>query len=99
VRRAAEADPARLAQGFEPGRNVDAIAEDVAILDDDVADIDAHAKLDATLWRCGSVAGGHFALHLDRATHRVDDAGELGKEAIAGRLDDATPMLGDFRIA
>ena len=45
--------------------------------------------------RCGD----HLPLHLDRAAHRVDDAGELGKEAVAGGLDDATPMLGDFGIA
>ena len=31
--------------------------------------------------------------------HRVDDAAELGKEAVTGRFDDATPMLGDFGIA
>ena len=48
---------------------------------------------------CRSVAGDHFPLQLDRAAHGVDDAGELGKEAVAGRLDDATAMLGDFGIA
>ena len=47
---------------------------------------------------CG-VAGDHLALHLDRTAYRVDDAGELSKEAVAGRLDDATPMFGDFGIA
>ena len=36
---------------------------------------------------------------LDRTAHRVDDAGELGEEAVAGSFDDATPMLGDFGIA
>ena len=70
-----------------------------AILDDDVADIDAHAKFDAALCRCRGIAGDHLPLHLDRTAHRVDDAGELGKEAVAGRLDDPTPMLGDFGIA
>ncbi len=99
MRRGTEANPARLGQRFEPGCNVDAVAEDVAILDDDVADIDAHAKFDAALCRCCGVAGDHLPLHLDRTAHRVDDAGELGKEAVAGRFDDATPMLGDFGIA
>ena len=50
-------------------------------------------------YRCYGVAGDHLPLHLDRTAHRVDNAGELGKEAVAGRLDDATPMLGDFGIA
>src|SRR6516162_4802869 len=49
VRRGTEANPARLGQRFEPGRYVDAVAKDVAVLDDDVADIDAHAKFDAAL--------------------------------------------------
>jgi len=99
VRRGTEANPARLGQRFEPGGNIDAVAEDVAILDDDVTDIDAHAKFDAALFRYDGAAGDHLALQLDRAAHRVDDAGELGKEAVAGRLDDPTPMLGDFGIA
>jgi hypothetical protein len=73
-------------------------SEDVAILDDDVADIDAHAKLDAPACGCGGIAGDHLLLHLDRTAYHVDDAGELGKEAVAGRLDDATPMLGDLGI-
>ena len=99
MRRSAEADPARLGQRFEPGCNVDAVAEDVTILDDDVADINAHAKFDAPLCRCYGVAGEHLALHLDGTAHRVDDAGELDEEAVAGSFDDATPMLGDFGVA
>ena len=38
------------------------------------------------------------ALHLDRAAHRIDDAGELDQEAVAGVLDDAAAVLGDLRI-
>jgi|SRR6516162_1913879 hypothetical protein len=91
-------NPARLGQRFEPGREVDAVAEDVAILDDDVTDIDAHAKFNAAPCRGCGVAGDHLPLHLDRTAHRVDDAGELGEEAVTGSLDDAAPMLGDFWI-
>jgi TolB-like protein len=79
VRYGTEAYPAGLGERFEPGCNVDAVAEHVAILDDDVTDIDAHAKFDAALVRYFGVAGDHLALHLDRAAHRVDDAGELGE--------------------
>ena len=38
------------------------------------------------------------ALHLDRAAHRIDDAGELDQQAVAGGLDDAAAMLGDLGI-
>ncbi len=41
---------------------------------------------------------GHRRLHLGRATQRVDDAGELDQEAVAGGLDDATLMAGDLRV-
>ena len=40
----------------------------------------------------------HLALQLDRTAHRVDHAGELDEQAVAGSLDDAAPMLGDFWI-
>ena len=40
----------------------------------------------------------HAPLHFDRATHSVDDARELDEQAVAGRLDDATLVLGDLRV-
>ena len=82
-------DAARLGEGFEPRRDVDPVAKDVAVLDDDVAEIDADAEFDAFGGRHRDVALGHPALQFDRAAHRVDDAGKLGEEAVAGRLDDA----------
>ena len=45
------------------------------------------------------IAVDHFALHLDGTAHGVDHTGEFNKEAVAGRLDDATAVLGDFGIA
>jgi len=93
-----DANPARLCQSFEPCGDIDAIAKNVAVLDDDVPHVDTDAKLDAAVGRNTRVARGHLALHLDRAAQRVDDAGELDKQSVAGGLDEATPMLGDFRI-
>ena len=97
-RRAMTQMPPGSASAFEPRRDVDAVAEDVAVLDDDVADIDADAELDAPLRRHVGVALGHPALHLDGAAHRIDDAGELDQQAVAGGLDDAAAVLGDLRI-
>src|SRR5208337_4467718 len=37
-------------------------------------------------------------LHLDRATHRVDDAAELDDAAVASALNDAAVMGGDGRV-
>ena len=39
-----DADPARFGQRFQAGGDIDAIAEDVAVFNDDVAEIDAHAE-------------------------------------------------------
>src|SRR6516165_357727 len=92
------ADAARLGQAFEPGRDVDAIAKDVAVLDDDVADVDADAELDTTVRGQRGIAFAHRRLYLGRAAQRIDDAGELDQQPIAGRLDDASVMAGNFRI-
>jgi len=90
--------PPRLGQTFEPGGDVDAVAEDVALLDDDVALVNADAKLDATVRRQWFIALGQSRLHLGCAAQRVDNAGELDQEAVAGGLDDAAMMAGNLRI-
>jgi hypothetical protein len=41
----ADADPARFGQGFEPRRDVDAVAVNVALVPDDVVEIDADTEL------------------------------------------------------
>jgi hypothetical protein len=93
-----DADPAGLGQAFEPRRNIDAIPENVAILDDDISDIDANAELDPIVARNRRIALGHRRPHFDRAAQRVDDAGELDQQTVAHRLDDPAMMLGNLGI-
>src|SRR5262249_30254571 len=95
---AARADAAGRGQGFKTGGDVDAVTKDIAVVDDDIAEIDTHAKLDPLVRRHAGVADGHFALHLDRTTHRVDDAGEFDQEAVTCRLDDPAPVFGDLWV-
>ena len=90
--------PARIGQGFDPGRDVDAVAIEVVALDDHVAEIDADAQLNAAFRSDAGVALGHRLLHRDRAAHRIDDAGKFHQHAVAGGLDDAAAVLGDIRI-
>src|SRR5262245_50453182 len=81
---AADADPARLGQSLEPCDDIDAVVVDVAALDDDVAEIDADAELDAALRWHALIAQRHRALPFEGVAHRVDDAGELDQEPVAG---------------
>src|SRR6476619_3464030 len=90
--------PAGIGEGLDTRGDVDAVAIEVVALDDHVAEIDADAQLDAVVRRDTEVVLGHRLLHLDRAAHRVDDAGKLHQHTVAGRLDDAALMLGDLRI-
>jgi hypothetical protein len=55
-------------------------------------------NLDAAVPSDTGVPPGHRLLHFDRTAHRIDDAGKLDQQAVAGGLDDAAMMLGDFRI-
>ena len=70
--RGADADLAGLGQRLDPGGDVDAVAEDVALVDDDVAEIDADAKADALVlracWRYGPPSPA--ALRRRSARHR-----------------------------
>src|SRR4029079_13085225 len=95
---AAHADTAGFGQRLQPRGDVDAIAEDVVVVDDDVADVDADAKRDPLLWRHAGVAIRHPALYVDRATHRIDDAGELEQQPVACRLDDAAAVFRNLRV-
>ena len=96
--RAATQIPPGSARAFEARRDIDAIAKDVAILDDDVADIDADTKLDAVVGEYTVVAPGHLALHLDGAAQRIHHTAKLDQQPVAGGFDEAPLVLGDFRI-
>ena len=55
------------------------------------------AELHAPRWLDRGVTLCHRLLNGDRAFERVHDAGELGEDAIAGRVDDAPTELADHR--
>src|SRR5215471_21228178 len=93
-----DADAAEHGQSFEPCGEVDPVAKNVAVFDDDVALMDAKAELDPLFGRHARVPLGHRPLYLDRATHCIDDADKLDQEAVAGGLDDVALVLGDLGI-
>jgi hypothetical protein len=82
-----ETDGAGFGDAFQPRRDIDAVAHEIAVaLLDNIANMDADAKLDAALGWQPSVALDHTVLHLDGAAHGIHDAPELDKDAIAVRL-------------
>src|SRR6516162_1291178 len=94
----ADADAAWFGQGLQAGRHVDTVTEDVVVVDHDVGEIDADAKIDAPLgWHAG-VTCDDLALHLDRAANRIDYARKFAKQTIARRVDDAAAVLLNFGV-
>ena len=89
------ANPARLGERFEPRSDIDPVAEDVAVLDDDISLMDADAQLDAVIGRSVDAPAANFPLDLDSAAECIDDAGKFDEESVAGRLDQPAAMCGD----
>src|SRR5215471_10794621 len=94
----ADADAARFSQGLKARCDVDTVAEDVVVVDDDVAEIDPDAEIDAPFGLHAGIACGHLALHLDRATNRIDHAHKLAKQTVARCVDDAAAVLPDLGV-
>src|SRR5260370_22198550 len=92
------ADAAWLRQSFQTCRHVHAVAEDVATIDDDVADIDPNAKLDPLLLRHVGVALHHATLDIKSTAHGVDRAAELSQHSVASVLDNASTVFADLGI-
>jgi hypothetical protein len=65
---------------------------------DDIAEIDAKAEHDASIFREIGVSVDHLALDFDRAPYRVNDAGELKQCTVASILDDPPVMLASLRF-
>jgi hypothetical protein len=82
----------------QAGRDVDPVAEQVAVVGNHVAEVDPDPEADAPVVRRRRVAVEHAPLHLDGTAHRLDRARELDQETVAGGLDDAAAMLADLGV-
>jgi len=91
-----DADTAWLSDAFEPCGNVDTVPEDVAVLDDNVTDMNTYAEFNALVLRYRCIALYHAALDLNGAARSIHSTCELNQNTIASSLNDATAMLGDF---
>jgi hypothetical protein len=92
-------NPARLRKSLQPCRDVDRIAEQIAALHDDVADVDADPKPHLLGgWSIRILLGDRF-LNLDGTLHGIHSTGEVGDDTIASRAEDPAPMRGDQPIS
>jgi hypothetical protein len=93
-----DADAAGLRDPLQPRGDVDPVAKDIVVVDDDVTDMNADAEFDpVVLWHVG-ILPGHAALDFNRKARRIDCAGEFDQHAVAGRLDYPSAMRGDGGI-
>jgi hypothetical protein len=76
-----ETDRAWTGDALKPRGDIHPVAHEIAVaLLDDVADMDADAKLDAPFGRHTSVALDETGLHLDGVPHGVDHTLRLASE-------------------
>ena len=82
-----DADAVRLGDSLQPRCDVDAVALDVALLNNDVAEIHTNPECDPLFLWCPGIALDHPLLHGNRAGDGLDHARELDQNAVAGRLN------------
>ncbi len=92
---ARDADAADFGEALEARRDVDAIAEQITVTLDHVANRDADAETHVAARWIGHVAGAQAFLDIDRAAHGFDRAGKLRQHRIAGGVENAAAGLGD----
>src|SRR5258706_4346962 len=68
---------ASIRDAFEPCCNIDAIAEDIVVVDDDVSQMDADAELDPLGLGYLRVLVSHAALNFDGASRCIDGTGKF----------------------
>ena len=88
-----DADAARFGDPLKSGRDVDAIAENVIALDQDVAEVDPDPEQHPAINEHPFVPLVHHRLHGHRAFDRIDHRGKLKEHTVPCGLDDATAVF------
>ena len=93
-----DADATGISQCFKSGGDIDPVAENIAVLDNDIAHVDADSELDPLRESDAGIPDGHPLLHLYGAAQRVYDAAKLDEQPVAGSFDKPTTMFGDYGV-
>ncbi len=92
---ARDADRAGSGELLQPGGHIHAVAQEIAVTLDDVADRDPDAEMHLPRGGMGHVARAERVLDVDGAAGRFDGAGELAHHAVPGAAEDAPARPGD----
>src|SRR5262249_12535090 len=95
VNTSGDADAAGFGQSLQPRRDIDAVTEQVVVIDHDVAEVDADPDLHAVILRQVEGSFSQVILNLDRGPPGLDGAREFGHQAVAGAAEDAAAVIGD----
>jgi hypothetical protein len=92
------ANAARLLDTFQSRGDIDAVAENITLLDDDIANVNADTDFNALFGRDVLITLRHSALRLDRTAGGIHGTAEFDQYSVASTLDDAAVVLGDRRL-
>ena len=93
-----DTDAAGLGDFLQPRGDVDAIAEDIVVIEDDVAQVDADAILDTGGFGFIGFPISHGCLNRHGALDGIEDTGELDEQAVSRALDDMSMVFVDRRV-
>jgi hypothetical protein len=91
-------DTARLRKLLEPRSDVDAVAVNRVTLGNHITQVDTHPEGHPPVFRQVGILVSQPFLSLDGALYRIDCAGKLDQQAIAGSTDDAPVELDDLGL-
>ena len=93
-----DGDAARFGDLLQAGGDIDAVAQDVFALDDNIAQIDADAKGHALVFIDVLVASGHARLNFQHAAGGVDHGRKFQLQPIAHCFDDPATVVSNLRV-
>jgi hypothetical protein len=87
-----------LGDTFQSRGDIDPVAENITLVDDDIANVNADTDFNALFGRDVRITLRHSALRLDRTAGGIHGTAEFDQYSVAGALDDAAVVLGDRRL-
>jgi hypothetical protein len=88
-------DAAGLGMGFQTGRDIYAVSVDVVLRHDHVSEVNANAKLEASVPRSPGIPGPNGILEFHRKPYGPCGAPELSQESVTGVFYYPHGMSGD----